>query len=69
MILKILKDNWVYFLPQEKVHNKYIKKKNKKKKRYKILLVDKKTLLKDRRDKKKLNSLNSFSGKKTNFQW
>lgn len=67
MILKILKDNWVYFLPQEKVHNKYIKKK--KQKRYKILLVDKKTLLKDRRDKKKLNSLNSFTGKKTNFQW
>ena len=29
MILKILKDNWVYFLPQEKVHNKYIKKKKK----------------------------------------
>ena len=67
MILKILKDNWVYFLPQEKVHNKYIKKK--KQKRYKILLVDKKILLKDRRDKKKLNSLNSFTGKKTNFQW
>ena len=66
MILKILKDNWVYFLPQEKVHNKYIKKK---KNRYKILLVDKKTLLKDRSDKKKLNSLNSFSGKNTNFQW
>ena len=29
MILIILKDNWLYFLPQEKVHNKYIKKKKK----------------------------------------